>query len=49
MNDVLGAARNKTVLLVTHRPEGLELMDEVVGLEAGRVVAPAMLPTESFR
>ena len=28
------AARERTVLLVTHRPEGLEHVDEVVRLEA---------------
>jgi thiol reductant ABC exporter CydC subunit len=36
MNDVLAAADGRTVLLITHRPEGLEQMDEVVVLEAGR-------------
>lgn len=49
MEDVLAAAEGKTVLLITHRSEGLERMNEIVTLEAGRVVAPAMLPTESFR
>ena len=48
MDDVLDAA-GQTVLLITHRPEGLERMDEIVALDAGRVVAPAMPPTESFR
>ena len=38
MNDVLDAAAGKTVLLITHRPEGLERMDEVVTLEEGRVL-----------
>ncbi|HWB55407.1 MAG TPA: thiol reductant ABC exporter subunit CydC [Gaiellaceae bacterium] len=38
MEDVLAAAEGKSVLLVTHRPEGLERMDEVVTLEGGRVV-----------
>jgi ABC-type transport system involved in cytochrome bd biosynthesis fused ATPase/permease subunit len=32
--DVLGAAGDRSVLLVTHRPEGLELVDEVVSLPA---------------
>ena len=32
MEDVLDAAAEKTVLLVTHRPEGLERMDEIVAL-----------------
>jgi len=37
MGDVLAAADGRTVLLITHRPEGLEQMDEVVALEDGRV------------
>jgi ABC-type transport system involved in cytochrome bd biosynthesis fused ATPase/permease subunit len=32
MDDVLASAADKAVLLVTHRPEGLEEMDEVVEL-----------------
>jgi thiol reductant ABC exporter CydC subunit len=32
VRDVLGAADGRSVLLVTHRPEGLELVDEVVAL-----------------
>jgi ATP-binding cassette, subfamily C, bacterial CydC len=32
MHDVLAAAGDRSVLLITHRPEGLELMDEVVTL-----------------
>jgi thiol reductant ABC exporter CydC subunit len=32
MDDVLAAAADKAVLLVTHRPEGLDRMDEVVEL-----------------
>jgi ABC-type transport system involved in cytochrome bd biosynthesis fused ATPase/permease subunit len=35
MNDVLDAAADRAVLLVTHRPEGLELMDEIVALAPG--------------
>jgi thiol reductant ABC exporter CydC subunit len=35
MNDVLDAAGDRAVLLVTHRPEGLERMDEVVALSPG--------------
>ncbi len=31
--DVLDAARDRSVLLVTHRPEGLDLVDEVVRLD----------------
>jgi len=30
--DVLSAAADRSVLLITHRPEGLELVDEVVAL-----------------
>jgi ABC-type transport system involved in cytochrome bd biosynthesis fused ATPase/permease subunit len=32
IGDVLEAANGKTVLLITHRPEGLERMDEIVSL-----------------
>jgi ABC-type transport system involved in cytochrome bd biosynthesis fused ATPase/permease subunit len=32
MADLLGAAGERSVLLVTHRPEGLDLVDEVVAL-----------------
>jgi thiol reductant ABC exporter CydC subunit len=32
VRDVLGGAGGRTVLLVTHRPEGLDLVDEVVRL-----------------
>ncbi|MBA9005533.1 thiol reductant ABC exporter subunit CydC [Thermomonospora cellulosilytica] len=44
--DVLAATENRTTLLVTHRLAGLAAADEVVVLEAGRVVqrgAPAEL------
>jgi ABC-type multidrug transport system fused ATPase/permease subunit len=34
VRDVLAAAGDRTVLLVTHRPEGLDLVDEVVELRA---------------
>jgi thiol reductant ABC exporter CydC subunit len=37
MDDVLAAADGRTVLLITHRPEGLEQMDEVVALADGRI------------
>ncbi|MGL6278893.1 MAG: thiol reductant ABC exporter subunit CydC [Gaiella sp.] len=33
--DVLGVADDRSVLLVTHRPEGLDLVDEVVTLHEG--------------
>jgi ATP-binding cassette subfamily C protein CydC len=39
MDDILEAAACRTVLLITHRTEGLERMDEVVELRAGAVVA----------
>ena len=32
MDDVLDAAADRAVLLITHRPEGLEQMDEIVAL-----------------
>jgi thiol reductant ABC exporter CydC subunit len=38
MDDVLEAAADRTLLLITHRTEWLELMDEVVELRAGVVV-----------
>ena len=37
MDDVLDAADGKTVLLITHRPEGLDRMDEVLRIDRGRV------------
>jgi thiol reductant ABC exporter CydC subunit len=37
MEDVLDATVGQTVLLITHRTEGLERMDEVVRIEAGRI------------
>jgi thiol reductant ABC exporter CydC subunit len=36
MNDVLAAAEGRTVLLITHRSEGLEEMDDVIVLEEAR-------------
>jgi ATP-binding cassette subfamily C protein CydC len=39
MEDVLEAAADRTVLLITHRTEGLEHMDEIVELRAGAVIA----------
>jgi len=35
MDDVLDATAGRTVLLITHRPEGLERMDEIVALDGG--------------
>jgi ATP-binding cassette, subfamily C, bacterial CydC len=36
VDDVLDAAGPRTVLLITHRTEGLERMDEIVELDGGR-------------
>jgi ABC-type transport system involved in cytochrome bd biosynthesis fused ATPase/permease subunit len=38
MQDVLAAAGEQSVLLITHRREGLDLVDEIVELEAGRAI-----------
>ena len=38
VRDVLEAAGDRAVLLITHRPEGLDLVDEIVRLEHGCVV-----------
>lgn len=39
MDDYLEATRGRTTLLITHRPEGLALMDEVLFLQGGKIVA----------
>ena len=39
VRDVIGAAGERSVLLMTHRPEGLDLMDDVLVLEHGRVAS----------
>jgi ATP-binding cassette subfamily C protein CydC/ATP-binding cassette subfamily C protein CydCD len=36
LEDILGASGERSVLLITHRPEGLDLVDEVVVLEGGK-------------
>ena len=36
MRDVFAAAGGQSILLITHRREGLDLVDEVVELEKGR-------------
>jgi ABC-type multidrug transport system fused ATPase/permease subunit len=41
VDDVIDALGGKTLLLVTHRPEGLERMDEIVELDGGRLVGTA--------
>jgi ABC-type multidrug transport system fused ATPase/permease subunit len=38
MDSVCGATRSRTTLLITHRTEGLEHMDEVLTLEDGRTI-----------
>ena len=40
MDTVLDASRGKTVLLITHRPEGLDRMDEMVAIDGGMRVGP---------
>jgi ABC-type transport system involved in cytochrome bd biosynthesis fused ATPase/permease subunit len=35
IGDILAAAGDRSILLITHRPEGLELVDEIVALERG--------------
>jgi ABC-type transport system involved in cytochrome bd biosynthesis fused ATPase/permease subunit len=35
MRDVFSAVREQTVLLITHRAEGLEFVDRVVTIDAG--------------
>ena len=39
LRDVFAAAGTRSVLLITHRPERLDHVDQIVTLEAGRVVA----------
>ena len=39
MRDVLAAAGERSLLLITHRQEGLALVDEVITLDSGRIVA----------
>jgi ATP-binding cassette, subfamily C, bacterial CydC len=40
VRDVFAAAGDRTVLLITHRSEGLDLADEIVVLDAGKRAAP---------
>ena len=49
MEAVLAEPRGRTLLLITHRTEGLEGMDSVLVMREGRIVAPeavAVAPTE---
>lgn len=50
MNNLLNSGRERTIIMVTHRPEAIENMDQVVLMEAGRIVsvdAPENLKTRS--
>ncbi len=38
VRDLLAAAGDRSILLITHRPEGLDLVDEIVVVEGGRRV-----------
>ena len=46
LDDVLDAAGDRSILLITHRPEGLQRMDEVVRIDAGARVE-ALRPSSS--
>jgi ATP-binding cassette, subfamily C, bacterial CydC len=39
VGDMLSAAGDRTVVVITHRPEGLDRVDEVVTLSGGRIVS----------
>jgi thiol reductant ABC exporter CydC subunit len=41
VEDIFDAAGDRSVLLITHRPEGLDRVDEIVELSAGRAVEPS--------
>ena len=43
MADVFAAAGDAAVLLITHRSEGLDAVDQVVALDAGRVTSAAVI------
>jgi ATP-binding cassette, subfamily C, bacterial CydC len=38
IRDALTAAGGRSILLITHRPEGLDLVDEIATIDAGRIV-----------
>lgn len=46
LSELLGAATQRSVLVVTHEPDVVGLVDEVVGLDGGRVVARRGTATE---
>jgi thiol reductant ABC exporter CydC subunit len=41
LEDILSASGERSVLLITHRPEGLDLVDEVVVLDGGKTKGEA--------
>ena len=43
LRDIVGAAGERSVLLITHRSEGLDAVDQVVALDAGRVTSAAAI------
>jgi len=45
--DALRAAEERSVLLITHRPEGLDLVDAIVTLRHGRIVDVSVPPRRS--
>jgi thiol reductant ABC exporter CydC subunit len=47
LHDFLSERRGRTLLLITHRRQGLEAMDRVLTLEQGRIQSFADLPTRT--
>ncbi|MGD8845100.1 MAG: thiol reductant ABC exporter subunit CydC [Desulfobacteraceae bacterium] len=50
MTNLISHGRDKTVIMITHRPEAIEQMDQVILLESGRIAAvgsPASLRKHS--
>jgi thiol reductant ABC exporter CydC subunit len=43
VRDALSAAEDRSVLLITHRPEGLDLVDQVATMRRGRITPPARI------
>ena len=39
MDDLLDAARERSLVLITHRPVGLDRMDEIIVMEDGKIQA----------
>ena len=46
IRDVLAAAATRSVLLITHRPEGLDRVDEIIALPASAPAPPAERPSK---